>query len=67
MNMEAILLILELVTGLARTAATGTGAEKDVAMIQGLEAIARAVAEGYQSQTGQPMDLAKLLPEEPIS
>lgn len=66
MNVAEILTLIQLLTTVAQTAATGTKAEGAVETAEALETVFLSVAKMYQQESGQPIDLSKLTPEDPI-
>ena len=66
MNPIMIFDILELALGIAKNVAAGTKAEGDFATIIALEQIVAKAMAAYQAEAGQPLDLTKLTPEDPI-
>lgn len=67
MTIQEILAIIELAIGLAQNIASNTHAQADVATVAALEQLMAQVLTAYQSEVGQPMDLAKLVQEPPIA
>ena len=61
----SLLSILTIVAGVLGTALPG-GAAADAALAAAFLRIAQAAANGYQAQTGQPLDLNNIPPETPV-
>jgi hypothetical protein len=66
MNPAIIFEIIELALGVAKTSAVGTGAQGGVDNLLALEKIVQKSLAAYQAESGQPLDLSKLTPEDPI-
>lgn len=67
MTIVDILGILQVVTVLTESVAAGTKLEGDTKIAAALVDLAAKVNAAYEAEVGQPMDLSKLTPEEPIS
>jgi len=61
----SLLSILSIVAGVLGSALPGAAAA-DAALAAAFIRIAQAAASGYQAQTGQPLDLSLIPPEDPV-
>jgi hypothetical protein len=66
MDPALIFEIIELALGVAKTSATGTPAAGGVDALLALEQIVQKSLAAYKAESGQPLDLSKLTPEDPI-
>jgi hypothetical protein len=64
MDPLVILQIIEVATGLAKTALDGTRVSGDLATVAALEDLVAKVLAAHQAETGSPMDLSKFTVED---